>query len=153
MHLDPAHLLSSLFHPLPLQPPPPKIKQNLRGRKEKGKISSWKPQCDTVSHAENPLSIHVYMQALIAKNHWSGLSLGLPGHSVNAVCHGHGDPATLGPQYSPTPLPMLQQIRDGVDFGVSQHITMVLDLGSCSVGQPGSWKWLRGYGKDANCTS
>lgn len=65
MHPDPAHL-PSLFHPLPLQSPPPKIKQNLRGRKKKGKNLIMEA---TVRHSENPLSMHVYMQAFMAKNH------------------------------------------------------------------------------------
>ena len=34
---------------------------------------------------------------------------------------------------------MLQQITDGVDVGVSQHMTLILGLGSCRVGQPASF--------------
>lgn len=86
-----------------------------------------------------------YTQVFIVKNHWSG------SWSLVSV-----SPSMLGPHWdstgtsnygsvswrscthgqdwlTPYPQPILQQITDG-DIGVSQHITLVLGLSSCSMG-------------------
>lgn len=140
MHPDPAHLPSSLFHPLPLQSPPPKIKQNLRGRKKKGKNLIMEA---TVRHSESRKKPFIYTCLHAGLHGKESLTGALTGTSwAFCFCRVPWSWRSRNPLSAglPHPTPMLQQVTDGVDFGGSQHITMVLDLGSCSVGQPGSWK-------------
>lgn len=46
------------------------MKRKRKRGEGKEKLLSWKLQCNTVGHAVNPFSIHLYMQAFIAQNHW-----------------------------------------------------------------------------------
>lgn len=78
--------------------------------------------------------IIVLLQALRFLLHYqcwtfTGKLLGCP---VVTLCH--GDPAAL--DFQAQPLHILQQIIDGVDLRVSQHITLGLGLGTCRVRQP-----------------
>lgn len=96
---------------------------------------------------ETPLFIHFSMQAVIAKNCWSvwrilvSATPSLQGpqrdSSWTSGCCPY--PVALGPadwHCLLLPTPILQQITDGVDVRVCQHITLVLDLGDCRFGPP-----------------
>ena len=89
--------------------PPPQIKFKRKKERKKGKISSWKFLCDTVSHAVNPLSIHFLLQEFITKSQWSGsrpLVSAIPSMLgphwdfswSSSCCPVSGDSAALGSQ-------------------------------------------------------